>query len=156
MLSPHSRLAWLAVVLTLAGCSSSAPSATASAPPRGEGRSVVVGSVAPCVPPSAIPFGDVAKRLPPGLSFPPGARLLQVDVAGGVTTIVGETRMAIAPLQARFRRELVAAGREVFAEDNEGIEAELFFTIPGGGMGVVRETKARCPVGLTRFSFSLN
>ena len=81
---------------------------------------------------------------------------MQYDVTGGVTTIVGETRIAIGTLQDRFRRQLVAAGREIFAEDNEGIEAELFFTLPGGGIGVIRETRARCPVGLTRFSISLN
>jgi hypothetical protein len=98
----------------------------------------------------------VAAKLPSGLSFPPGSRLLQVDVAGGVTTVVGEIETAIGPLQQQFRRQLTAAGREIFAEDNEGIEAELLFTIPGGGIGVVRETKARCPEGVTRFSFSLN
>lgn len=108
------------------------------------------------MPPSSIPFDTVAAKLPAGLRFPPGSRLLEVDVTGGVTTIVGETRIAIGPLQDRFRAELKEAGRDVFAEDNEGREAELFFTIPGGGLGVVRETQARCPVGVTRFSFSLN
>ena len=154
----HLPLLLAALGLTAAACSSGSrvdASPTPSGPPAGEGRSVVVGTVAPCVPPSPIPFGDVAKQLPPGLAFPPGSRLLEVDVTGGVTTIVGETRTAISPLQAHFRAELVAAGREIFSEDNEGIEAELFFTLPGGGIGVVRETKARCPLGMTRFSFSL-
>jgi hypothetical protein len=149
-------LSAVALVAVAACASDGTPRANASSLPPGEGRSVVVGTVAPCVPPSAIPFGDVTSKLPPGLRFPPGSRLLEVDVAGGVTTIVGESSAGIGQLHARFRAQLVAAGRDVFAEDNEGIEAELFFTIPGGGLGVVRETKARCPVGVTRFSFSLN
>jgi hypothetical protein len=101
-------------------------------------------------------LGDVATRLPPGVRFPAGARLLEVDVTGGVTTVVGETRLAIGPLQDVFRKQLTAAGREIFAEDNEGIEAELFFTLPQGGIGVIRQTRARCPAGVTRFSISLN
>jgi hypothetical protein len=113
---------------------------------------VVVGSAPPCVPPSAIPFGDVAAKLPHGMSMPPGSRLLQVEEKDGTTTVTGETDLGITPLQAVFRRQLLAAGRDIFLEDNEGREAELYFTLPGGSFGVVRETRARCPVGVTRFS----
>lgn len=115
---------------------------------------MVVGSAAPCVPPSAIPLADVAAKLPRGVSMPPGSRLLQVDVVAGMTTVVGESGVGITPLQALFRKQLQAAGREIFSEDNEGREAELYFTTPGGGFGVVRQTRARCPVGVTRFSIS--
>jgi hypothetical protein len=157
----HRRLgcAFGVIALALTACASGSdarPSATSSPLPAGEGRSVVVGSVAPCVPPSAIPVTQLPATLPAGVALPAGSRLLSVDVTGGVTTIVGETRVAIGPLKEQFRRPLTRAGREIFSEDNEGIEAELFFTLPGGGIGIVRETRARCPVGVTRFSVSLN
>ena len=156
MASPRSATAWLAALLALAGCGSGSSSTAASPPPPGEGRSIVVGSAPPCIPPSSIPLGNVAELLPPGLAMPPGSRLLERDVTGGVTTVVGETRTPIAPLLAHFKARLTAAGRVIFSEDNEGIEAELFFSVPGGRIGVLRETRARCPVGVTRFSVTVN
>lgn len=116
----------------------------------------MVGSAAPCVPPSPIPVDRLGNRLPAGLALPPGSRLLEVDDTGGVTTVVGETSIGVSPLQNRLRKELTAAGRVIFSEDNEGIEAELFFSVPHGGIGVVRATRARCPVGMTRLTITLN
>jgi hypothetical protein len=145
----------LLAVVALAGCargSSTGDDQSSAALPPGQGRSIVVGSAAACSPPPTIVVEDLAAKLPPGLTMPAGSRLLQVDETNGATTVIGETTTAISPLLALFRRQLLAAGREIFSEDNEGHEAELYFTLPGRGYGVVRETKARCPIGVTRFS----
>jgi len=145
------------VGLGLVSCRSGSPSPTASATAQsGEGRSVLVGSAPSCRPPATIQPGNLAANLPTGLSFPPGAGLLQVDRTAGVTTVVGESRLGIGPLQDLFRKQLVAAGHVIFSEDNEGVEAELFFATADGGVGAVRQSLARCPVGTTRFSISVS
>ncbi len=99
---------------------------------------------------------DLSAQLPSGLALPPGAGLLQVDTADGMTTVVGDSTLGVTALQDHFRRQIVAAGHEIFAEDNEGIEAELFFAVKEGGLATVRQRVARCPARTTRFSITVN
>ena len=148
----------IAIAIVVAGCTSGSETARGptTVPLReGEGRSVIVGSTTLCSPPESIPLGDVGSRLPAGLSLPPGARLLEVKEVDGTISVSGETQMGVADLQAFFRDQLTAAGYPIHREDNEGIEAELYFGLPDGRVGVVQERVARCPKGTTRFSITL-
>ena len=153
-----------AALIVLAGyvvvtSSSSEPAVpTASPTPTvqsGVGRSVVVGSAAGCVPPETIPMTELAGRLPTGITLPSDARLIEVTSTGIGTIVIADSRLGIGALHRSFRAQLVAARHEIFAEDNEGIEAELFFTTSSGSIGTIRQTRARCPVGTTRFSIEL-
>lgn len=117
---------------------------------------MLVGSLPGCVPPPRIAMRDLSGYLPTGLSLPAGAGLLSVDTAGGMTTVQGESTQTVTQLQDEFRRQVLAAGHDIFAEDNEGIEAELFFAVKGGGLATVSQRRARCPAGTTRFSITLN
>jgi hypothetical protein len=145
----------LVLAVLAVGCASSS-GGDAAVPRSGEGRSVVVGSAAACTPPSAIALTRASHKLPAGMSFPAGSRLLQVEEEDGVTTVVAESRQTISALQQLFRGQLRAAGREIIAEDNEGREAELYFSVPGGGLGILRQSLARCPVGVTRWSVTVS
>lgn len=130
-------------------------SSTSSSLPTGEGASVIVGTTQPCVAPPALPVEAAAGKLPPGLSLPPNSSLIGVDEANGTTTVTGETSMGVTELQDVFREQLQAAGYVIHREDNEGIEAELFFGLPDGRVGVVQERLPRCPEGVTRFSVTV-
>ena len=121
----------------------------------GQGTSVVVGTVPGCVVPSTLPSAALGDSLPVGLAMPAGSRLLEVRTDELGTTVVGEAATTISALHAVFRRQLVAGGLEIFAEDNEGVESELFFTDREGRIGAIRQTRARCPAGATRFSISV-
>lgn len=147
-------IALIGVVVT--GCSSGAFQAEVppptTGPLSGTGRSVLVGSLAPCVPRPTIAVDDVAARLPAGVSFPAGSRLIETYRLDGSVTVVADSDLSVNQLFEHFRAQLAAAGHEVFAADNEGREAELFFAERDGGIGAVRETQPRCPSGVTRVS----
>jgi hypothetical protein len=131
-----------------------APPAPAG-PVSGQGTSVVVGSAPGCVVPSALPASALGDALPAGLTMPPGSRLVAVTRDEFGTTVVGDAPGGINALHAAFRQQLVAGGLEIFAEDNEGVESELFFTDRDGRIGAIRQTRARCPAGVTRFSVNV-
>ena len=85
----------------------------------------------------------------------PRRGLVSVADAAGVKTIVGQSPEAISTLLDRFREQLVEGGSSIHREDNEGHEAELYFTTPSGLVGSVQQRRVTCPADTTRFSVTV-
>jgi hypothetical protein len=117
----------------------------------GEGQSVAGGTTVPCAPPATIPIAEADGHLPPGVTLPDDAGLLEVTE----NTVTGQTATDVSPLLQRFRSQLEAAGAKIGATDNEGHEAELEFETKAGVEGELRERRVSCPPGTTRFTISL-
>lgn len=119
---------------------------------NGDGVSRLVGTVRPCVPPPSLGTAPeaVAALLPAGLSLPDDAEVTAVSDAEGMKTVVARTRLQPSALHARYTAQAEAAGYPVLKTDDEIIEAELYFSLPDGGLGLAQQVRARCPEGATQ------
>lgn len=139
-------LAPVLVVLVLDGaCASAPPQRTAI------GDSVAVGIPAEaCVPPRTWQGDGLPDRFPERLRLPEAAVVTDVvEVEAGVV-LDGYVGRPVPSVLADFRRVLDAAELAVEREDDEGREAELWFT-DGQRQGQVLISKTRCPEGATGF-----
>jgi hypothetical protein len=143
------------VVLT-ASCGSSedadpAPSSSAD----NEGASKASGTVPPCTPPEVEPLGDVETLLPKGITLPPNAELVSSTTSDARTDVVVQSEATVSDLHARYIAQVKAAGYEIVKLDDEGHEAEVYFTVPGTSRALVQQVRSRCPAGMTRTVFSV-
>lgn len=140
------RVAGAAVALLVAaGCGGAART---SAPPPG-GRSVAVDvDTGPCTPPAAwegaLPAGF------PDLGLPAGAVVTTVvEVPAGVV-VEGYAPGEVREVLSEFRGLLAAGDFTVQREDDEGREAEVWFT-GGDRQGQVLLSGTRCPEDASGF-----
>jgi len=142
----RARLALALAVLVLGGaCASAPPQRTAN------GDSVAVGvPVEACVPPRTWQGDGLPERFPERLRLPEAAVVTDVvEVQAGVV-LDGYVGRPVPSVLDEFRRALDAADLAVEREDDEGREAELWFT-DGQRQGQVLISKTRCPEGATGF-----
>lgn len=138
----------LAASVTLAGaCAAEAPSRSENV-----GASRLRGTIRPCVPPPTIPRspGALAMLLPRGVSLPDDAAIVSATDTDGSRTVVARTAMSPSDLHARYKAQVEAAGYAVLKLDDEVIEAELYFSLPDGSLGLAQQVRARCPEGATQ------
>lgn len=128
-----------------AGCTSEATS-----PGARRGTSEIVGTTRPCAPPPTIPASDADGLLPQGIELPADASLVSAARSGPTRTVVARTSLAPSAAHAMYLRQIEGAGYEVLRLDDEVIEAEIYFSMPGGSLGVVQQIRARCPEGSTQ------
>ena len=142
------RSALVLLVVALPSCGRSAPPPA----PSTEGKSILSGTVRPCVPPPTVEPDPTLMRalLPLGLALPDDAAIVQTTNADGTRTVVARTRLSPSELHARYLAQVEAAGYAVLKVDDEVVEAELYFSLPDGGLGLAQQVKARCPVGETQ------
>lgn len=117
------RAAVLLALLALTGCSSSPDAAAA------------------CPAPSAAPAAETA-RLPDGLSFERVGTVTQVLASQGHVTVQAVTDRPLDEATVLIQDAVTAAGYRPAGMDNEGFEAEVFFTAGtyAAGQAVVRQS----------------
>ena len=70
--------------------------------------------------------------------------VVEANVEGGYLTAVAISRTQIVELDPPMQRELLAAGYEILAHDNEGFEAEIFFARGSDTVGTFTLREGPC------------
>lgn len=92
--------------------------------------------------------------LPGGISLPPEAVVLDSKAAGPVRTLIVQAPGTVGDAYLRYKAQLEAAGHHIVKVDDEGHEAELYFTLPGAAFAAIQVVRPRCPDGVVRILFS--
>jgi hypothetical protein len=144
------------LVVLATSCSSSDDANPAVDPAAdNEGVSEAAGTTPTCTAPAVQPLGDVASLLPKGIALPPDAELISSTTSNARTDVVVQSKATVGELQSRYTAQVRAAGYEIVKLDDEGHEAEVYFTVPGTSRALVQQVRSRCPAGTTRTVFSI-
>jgi hypothetical protein len=139
----------LALVVLVPACGEDEGGKDAS----GQGKSVA-GPVKACASLPTLPTEQGAALLPKGLSLPGDVVVLQAETQAVQTIVSGATSTGVSDLRKQYEAQVRAAGYAVTKTDDEGREAEVYFTVDGKA-AVVGITRSTCPPAPTRFSVSV-
>ena len=103
----------------------------------------------PCPPPTAAPQAETA-LLPAGLSFANIGTITRVRKTERNVMVRAVTRKPLGEVTVLIQDAVVAAGYRPAGMDNEGFEAEVFFTTGSyaGGLARVRRCRSRWDIDL--------
>ncbi|MBA2608697.1 MAG: hypothetical protein H0U92_07150 [Actinobacteria bacterium] len=120
-----------------------------------EGKSVEApGSPVACTPPSSVAPDAVPASLAAGLRPAPPDIVTSASSSNGNVVLEASSSASVNEVFERYKSALVAAGFTVDDEDNEGREAELFFS-SGGRKGSLLIARRNCPPGSTGYKLTV-
>ncbi len=120
-----------------------------------EGKSVEApGSTVACTPPLSVAADAVPAALAAGLRPAPPDVVTSASSSNGNVVLEASTTASVNRIFERYKAALVAAGFAVNHEDNEGREAELFFS-SGGRKGSLLIARRDCPPGSTGYKLTV-
>jgi hypothetical protein len=145
---------WAALLLVL--CLPMVAGACGGDDPSKEGKSVADpdAAAAPCASTTTVAAGDIPAAVPAGLRPAPGDTVTRAAATGGASEVEVTTTQSVDDVFHRYKAALAGAGFKVDKEDDEGREAELYFS-NGSRKGSVLITRTNCPPGATRYKLTV-
>ena len=148
---------WIATAVITAGAAACTGGSTPAKPPAassGQGRSVAAGPTVACRVPPSHPVTTESSVLPKGLTLPSHAEVLQLTTNASITSLIVQAPGTIADIYAVYKGQLDSAGYAIVKTDNEGREAELYYSLPGVTFAAIQMVRASCPDRAVRILFS--